>query len=628
MWGGKFGIGKTKIYGAWDPYIYEKDKNGKPIYLKRLVATASNYDEDGKPADGTIWTYEGGIIAGTPSAEEGWQEFVCPCDGRIKYMKLVPAEGHYKYASWLKDNPIEGYSLDEQGRFSGFAYQYKDKNGEEEQTNTSSYYDETYFKNLLYQDGKKTSFVLPECSKIIMDSFLDFEQIARVEDDEYLVSKDLCPKVPGRKAKDNTCMNCAFIDYSWLHSDISMISCEADQDLYYTEDIDIRFRIREETSDKLIMVRRQNEDFDGKITIYKNLKWGFEDITGKEFNFIVPIPVGTFYIIQDHNQETYSQEGYIFPIEHGIEDIEVFDRMEKCIAPQDFCINVDRNNSMYQYRTLPQYAKSQLTVFIDPVTMRPFETTSKFFQRANGEMITGNLRIIHKNEVYYRWTRTISSAGRSLGGQIIVDATHFPGNFKLVGETYSRRRADGEDERLQFEIPLCKMDMNNSLEFQAAGEPATYNLKFKVLRKDDGVMMKLSQYQVKPSTYEERCGGSTSVIEQDRITYEPVCVPKKKVKISQKFRISPEILQNIVYCLEHDCQPPFDQNEAYLRLPETLEEADMYIKGSQSYKDLHRNLLIVEVSIDNGTSWTYVTKDDIESGKYSFTINLEAGGVE
>lgn len=143
-------------------------------------------------------------------------------------MKFVPAEGHYKYASWLKDNPIEGYSLDEQGRFSGFAYKYKDKNGEEEQTNISSYYDESYFKNLLYQDGKKTSFILPECSKIIMDSFLDFEQIARVEDDEYLVSKDLCPKVPGRKAKDNTCMNCAFIDYSWLHSDISMISCEAD----------------------------------------------------------------------------------------------------------------------------------------------------------------------------------------------------------------------------------------------------------------------------------------------------------------------------------------------------------------------------------------------------------------
>lgn len=72
MWGGKFGIGKTKVYGAWDPYIYEKDKNGKPIYLKKLVAKALNYDEDGKPADGTIWTYEGGIIAGTPSAKDGW----------------------------------------------------------------------------------------------------------------------------------------------------------------------------------------------------------------------------------------------------------------------------------------------------------------------------------------------------------------------------------------------------------------------------------------------------------------------------------------------------------------------------------------------------------------------------
>jgi hypothetical protein len=44
-----------------------------------------------------------------------------------------------------------------------------------------------------------------------------------------------------------------------------------------------------------------------------------------------------------------------------------------------------------------------------------------------------------------------------------VDAKHYPGYFRLVGETCSRRREDGIDERLQFEIPLCKMTAKTTL---------------------------------------------------------------------------------------------------------------------------------------------------------------------
>jgi len=39
MWGGLFGLGKQKIYGAWDPYVYEKDRYGKPIYVNKIVIT-------------------------------------------------------------------------------------------------------------------------------------------------------------------------------------------------------------------------------------------------------------------------------------------------------------------------------------------------------------------------------------------------------------------------------------------------------------------------------------------------------------------------------------------------------------------------------------------------------------
>jgi hypothetical protein len=58
MWGGKFGVKNTKIYGVWNPYVYEKDENGKTIWGKRLIAYPADYNEE--PDDnGVYWPAEG-----------------------------------------------------------------------------------------------------------------------------------------------------------------------------------------------------------------------------------------------------------------------------------------------------------------------------------------------------------------------------------------------------------------------------------------------------------------------------------------------------------------------------------------------------------------------------------------
>ena len=202
----------------------------------------------------------------------------------------------------------------------------------------------------------------------------------------------------------------------------------------------------------------------------------------------------------------------IYQIDHALNNVYYLDRIEKCRANQTFVIDTDTNTLHGNYRYLEKYAHSELTVFIDPRTMQPYEPNTDRFVRKNGSIKEGNLRIIKQHEIYYKWTRSKAIDNTSLGHQIVVDAIHFPGTYRLVGETYSRSRKTGKDQRFQFEIPLCKMGTENNLTLEAEGDPTTFNMTLKVLRREDGVMMKLTQYSVENAKYDGYISDSTNVI--------------------------------------------------------------------------------------------------------------------
>ena len=210
----------------------------------------------------------------------------------------------------------------------------------------------------------------------------------------------------------------------------------------------------------------------------------------------------------------------IYQIDHALNNVYYLDRIEKCRATQTFVINTDTNTMHGNYRYLEKYAHSELTVFIDPRTMQPYEPNTDIFTRKKGETVTGNLRVIKQYEIYYKWTRTKAIENTSLGHQIIVDSTHFPGTYRLVGETYSRSRKTGKDQRFQFEIPLCKMGTENSFTLEAEGDPTTFNMTLKVLRREDGVMMKLTQYNVENAKYDGYLSDSTNVIPNAEVLSE------------------------------------------------------------------------------------------------------------
>jgi len=165
----------------------------------------------------------------------------------------------------------------------------------------------------------------------------------------------------------------------------------------------------------------------------------------KSIKRFVRVPLGRFYIIADWNFGGDTPYDLIHPIQSGMENVPVLDRMEKCKATQTFAIDANKNLAMANYRYMQEYAEAPLTVFIDPKTMKPYEPNSGSFTRQSGDVITGNLRIIKQYEIYYKWTRTIAPPYTTLGHRIIVDAEHFPGTYRIVGETYCRSRDDGKD---------------------------------------------------------------------------------------------------------------------------------------------------------------------------------------
>ena len=250
---------------------------------------------------------------------------------------------------------------------------------------------------------------------------------------------------------------------------------------------------------------------------YTNKKWVVNNLGLQEGGSFDVDKTRSFALNMEYNKNILIPQEVIYQIDHALNNVHYLDRIEKCKASQTFAIDTRSNTIHGSYRYLEKYSQCELTVFIDPKTMQPYEPNANSYKKKNGDTIDGDYRIIKQNEIYYKWTRSKATEESTLGHQIVVDSTHFPGTYRLVGETYSRSRSTGKDQRFQFEIPLCKMGTENSFTLEAEGEPTTFNMTLKVLRREDGVMMKLTQYNVEKAQYNGYDSDSTKVVPQAKI---------------------------------------------------------------------------------------------------------------
>lgn len=270
-------------------------------------------------------------------------------------------------------------------------------------------------------------------------------------------------------------------EYSYIDGDLCFLTQDLFIDGYRTDKCARNIRYSEMTSEELTTLGYE--------------PWRYHTSVDVEYNTNIVPP-----------QET------VYQVDNALDDVIYLERIEKCKATNRFCIDTDVNTKHGQYRYLRKYDETELTVFLDPKTMQPYEPNTFEYYRTNGQRITGNLRVFKQYETYYKWTRTKAVDRTSLGKQIIVDSVHFPGTYRLVGETYIRSRATGKDHRYQFEIPLCKMGANNNITLQADGDPTTFSMTLTAMRRQDGVMMKLTQYEVENTKFGNYTSGSTQIV--------------------------------------------------------------------------------------------------------------------
>ena len=178
----------------------------------------------------------------------------------------------------------------------------------------------------------------------------------------------------------------------------------------------------------------------------------------------------------------------------GVKETKRIDRMEKCTAKRSFIVPAGNLNG-----TPSEADNTAQAVYYDPATMEPY---------ADGTPIA-------EGEIFYKWTRSVAYEGQSLGHTIEISADKFPGTYKVVGDTFVRAKEGGADERFQFVIPEAKMNSEHTITLEAEGDPTVFEMSLRVLRPDDGVMVRFIQYNVVEN--EEENDGSTMVQDTENL---------------------------------------------------------------------------------------------------------------
>lgn len=139
-------------------------------------------------------------------------------------------------------------------------------------------------------------------------------------------------------------------------------------------------------------------------------------------------------------------------------------------------------------------AKATLSTIAPTISSDPQAFDVKVFN-ANGSKLEEGATVSANDRLFINYDVVAKNYGI-----IEISADTFPGTYYVVGDTYARNEASGEDEFFQIVIPKAKVSAENTLTLEAGGDPSVFNLNLTVLRPADKVMMKLIKYDVTGNT--------------------------------------------------------------------------------------------------------------------------------
>lgn len=76
-------------------------------------------------------------------------------------------------------------------------------------------------------------------------------------------------------------------------------------------------------------------------------------------------------------------------------------------------------------------------------------------------------------------------------GEIKISANTFPGTYSVVGKTFARDAKTGKDHLFTWFVPKAKVNSEVTLTMEAEGDPTVFDMNLRVLRTEDGTMVKL-----------------------------------------------------------------------------------------------------------------------------------------
>lgn len=197
--------------------------------------------------------------------------------------------------------------------------------------------------------------------------------------------------------------------------------------------------------------------------------------------------------------------------------IEVVDRFERCTVRNKEGLAISTNE---QRRNLFRYylndKTSSYTIYYDVKTMLPLlHVQDGKIVGWNSENDSDTTFILRPGTGYLKWTRTVKyvedDTDGTLGNVLVIDAETFPGDYKIVGETYIRNQKTGKDQRYQIVINRAQVNSDTSISLAADGDPTTFNMTIDVLSPQNGDLMELKQFNVE----EDVINGGTRIVAQN-----------------------------------------------------------------------------------------------------------------
>lgn len=79
--------------------------------------------------------------------------------------------------------------------------------------------------------------------------------------------------------------------------------------------------------------------------------------------------------------------------------------------------------------------------------------------------------------------------------EITINAKNFPGTYRIYGDTVVRNR-NGLDTPFQFVVNRAKVGSEVTFTMEAEGDPSVFDMSLRVLRDDDGNMIKFVKYNL------------------------------------------------------------------------------------------------------------------------------------